>query len=275
MSRSQPGPRADLPLAAGELVVLTDERGRKRLTCLVEGDALHMNAGNVQCKDIIGLPPGRRLKTSKGKEVSILRPTLEEYILLMPRAAQIITPKDAAYIVQWADIFPGAVVVEAGIGSGGLTLALLRAVGQAGTIIGFEQRLEFANRAQKNVRGWRDRLEERLDVRIADVHAALPSLSGIDRIVLDLADPWLALPGAARALKAGGILLAYLPSVRQVDKLTGAILDHPSFTPPEVVEAWVRPWVVDHERLRPAHKILAFTGFLARTRRRGEDAAPA
>jgi tRNA (adenine57-N1/adenine58-N1)-methyltransferase catalytic subunit len=163
-------------------------------------------------------------------------------------------------------------VVEAGVGSGALTLALLRAVGETGKVIGFEQRVEFANRARKNVEAWREPLAARLDLKVADVHTELGSLTKIDRVILDLADPWLALPGALTALNAGGILLAYLPSIRQVDRLVQAILDCPELMLPEVVEAWLRPWIADRERLRPVHKILAFTGFLVRTRRRGETA---
>ena len=260
------------PLKHGDLVVLADDRGHQQLVALVDGNSLHMNAGAIPCRDLIGQLPGRRVKTGKGKEVSVLRPTLEEYMLLMPRAAQIITPKDSAYIVHWADVFPGALVVEAGVGSGALTLALLRAVGETGKVIGFEQRVEFANRARKNVEAWREPLAARLDLKVADVHTELGSLAKIDRVILDLADPWLALPGALTALNAGGILLAYLPSIRQVDRLVQAILDCPELMPPEVVEAWLRPWIADRERLRPVHKILAFTGFLVRTRRRGETA---
>jgi tRNA (adenine57-N1/adenine58-N1)-methyltransferase len=260
------------PLKAGDHVVLSDDRGHHQLACLVAGNSLHMNAGAIPCAELIGTLPGRRVKTGKGKEVSVTKPTLEEYMLLMPRAAQIITPKDAAYIVHWADVFPGATVVEAGVGSGALTLSLLRAVGETGKVIGFEQRVEFANRAQKNVDNWREPLGRRLELRIADVHAGLAALSQVDRVILDLADPWLAISGAAIALTAGGILMAYLPNVRQVDRLINAILDRQEFTLPEVVEAWVRPWIADRERLRPVHKILAFTGFLVRTQRRGETA---
>ena len=242
------------PLKNGELVVLADDRGHQQLVALVDGNSLHMNAGAIPCHELIGTLPGRRVRTGKGKEVTVLRPTLEEYMLLMPRAAQIITPKDSAYIVHWADVFPGAVVVEAGVGSGALTLALLRAVGETGRVIGFEQRVEFANRARKNVEAWREPLAARLQLEVADVHAGLGALSGIDRVILDLADPWLAVAGALRALKAGGLLLAYLPSIRQVDRLVHAILDRPELMPPEVVEAWLRPWIAERERLRPVHK---------------------
>jgi tRNA (adenine57-N1/adenine58-N1)-methyltransferase catalytic subunit len=259
------------PLKAGDHVVLADDRGHHQLACLVAGNSLHMNAGAIPCAELIGKLPGRRVKTGKGKEVTVTKPTLEEYMLMMPRAAQIITPKDAAYIVHWADVFPGATVVEAGVGSGALTLSLLRAVGEAGRVIGFEQRVEFANRAQKNVDNWREPLAKRLELRVADVHAGLGALSKVDRVILDLAEPWLALPGAATALVADGFLVAYLPNIRQVDRLLHAILDRQEFEPPEVVEAWVRPWIADRERLRPVHKILAFTGFLVRTRRRGES----
>ena len=268
--RTPLAPPCGEPFKAGDLVVLADDRGHHQLTCLVEGNSLHMNAGAIPCADLIGKLPGRRVKTGKGKEVTVTKPTLEEYMLMMPRAAQIITPKDAAYIVHWADVFPGATVVEAGVGSGALTLSLLRAVGETGKVIGFEQRIEFANRARKNVENWREPLAKRLELRVEDVHAGIGALSKVDRVILDLADPWLTLPGAISALAAGGILLSYLPNIRQVDRLINAILDRQELDPPEVVEAWVRPWIADRERLRPVHKILAFTGFLVRTKRRGE-----
>ncbi len=254
--------------ADDQLVVFVDYRGRRNLMRLKQGTTLHLNHGHLHCDDIIGKPPGTVLLTSKGKQLIVLRPTLEEYIVLMPRAAQIISTKDIPFILQWADIFPGATVVEAGIGSGALSLGLLRALGSTGRLIAFEQRVEFANRAEKNIRAFDPGYAERLTLHVADVHEGLKALNGVDRIVLDLADPWNALDGAVAALNADGIMLAYLPGIRQVDQLAREMARRDELTPAEVMEVWQRPWVIDRVRCRPSHKILAHSGFLVRSRRR-------
>lgn len=267
--------------ADGDPVILSDRRGREHLAFLEAGARLHVVAGYVDADDLIGADVGCRIRTSKGEVLAVYRPTLEEYVLNMPRVAQIIAPKDSAFIVQWADIFPGATVIEAGIGSGGLTLALLRAIGPDGRLIGFERRKEFANRARKNIEGWPEDLAGRLELRIEDVHERLGDAGPVDRVVLDLPDPWETLPGVARALRPGGILLAYLPTIRQVDQLVVAVMDTRELGNPEVAEILVRPWVADRIRLRPAQRMVGHTGFLVRARRRGvmlpgaDDSEPA
>ncbi|MBI3180502.1 MAG: tRNA (adenine-N1)-methyltransferase [Deltaproteobacteria bacterium] len=254
--------------APGDLCVLIDRRDRRYVLTLVPGEKFHGTYGWIDCDALIGAPPGLRARTSKGDTMAAYRPTLEEYVLLMPRAAQIVTPKDLAFIPYWADVFPGATVVEAGAGSGALTLALLRAVGAHGRVIAFELREEFANRARKNIEGWSDGLASRVDLRVGDVNGELAALTQVDRVVLDLPEPWQTVPAAAQALVPGGIMLAYLPNTRQVDRLAIAFLDHPSFAPPEVCEALVRPWVADRERLRPSLRMVSHSGFLVRARRR-------
>jgi tRNA (adenine57-N1/adenine58-N1)-methyltransferase len=261
-------------LASGDWVVLADRRGHKNLFRLRAGDRLHVSDGWLDCDALIGQDPGLLARTNKGEAVAIFRATLDEYIVMMPRAAQIVTPKDIALIVQWADIFPGATVVEAGMGSGALALGLLRAIGSYGRLISFELREEFKNRGVKNIEAWDAKHLERLEVRLEDVHLHLQTLTGIDSVVLDLADPWSVLDGAARAMNPGATLVAYVPTVRQVDELVGRIIDHRYFAHPEVMEAIVRPWEADKVRLRPASRITGHTGFLIRTRRLGASPAP-
>ncbi len=254
---------------ANEPALLSDRRGRTHLVVLTPGERLHNAVGYVEADALIGHPVGSRVRSSKGEVLACYRPTLEEYVLLMPRAAQIVTPKDIAIITLWADIFPGATVVEAGIGSGALSLGLLRAVGERGRVIGFELREEFANRGRKNIEAWPEPLIEHYDLRLGDVHQELGSLIDVDRLVLDLADPWETLPGAARALRPGGIVVVYLPTIRQVDQFVIAVLDDKHFANPEVIEVLVRPWVADRVRLRPEQRMVSHTAFLVRTRRRG------
>lgn len=255
--------------AADQPVIFSDRKGRTHLVVLTAGERLHNAVGFIEADALIGAEVGIRVRTSKGEVLACYRPTLEEYVLLMPRGAQIVSPKDIAMIVLWADVFPGAIVVEAGIGSGALSLGLLRAVGESGRVISFELRQEFANRAKKNIAAWPERLGERLDLRIGDVHEEIGNLTGVDRLILDLADPWETLPGAARAMRAGGILVTYLPTIRQVDQFVIAVLDDRNFANPEVIEVLVRPWVADRVRLRPEQRMISHTAFLVRTKRRG------
>ncbi len=256
------------PFRAGEPVIFIDRKTRKYLAILSEELRFNLRGGFLHGVDIIGALPGSLLHTSRGEAVRAYRATLEEYVLLMPRGAQVVPPKDIGYIVQWGDVFPGAVVVEAGVGSGALTLGLLRAVGSSGRVISFELREDFINLARKNLGNWPERLDARWEVRHGNVHEELAGLSEIDRIVLDLPDPWEALDGAAEALRPGGFLLAYNPSVRQVDRLVDAVLTHREFKEPEVSEVIVRPWIADRLRLRPSLRIVGHSGFLTRTRRR-------
>lgn len=274
-----PGLPADLqvdPAAfkLGEPITLIDSKGRRNLVFLAEGKRLHLPAGYVDPESLIGALPGARIRTNKGQVVAAYRTTLDEYVLLMPRAATVIPPKDIPFIIQFADIAPGNTVVEAGVGSGGLTLGLLRAVGGTGQVISFELREDHANRARKNIDAWPDGLGHRADIRIGDVHQELAALSDIDRLVLDLPDPHNVLDAAAKALKPGGFVVVYTPGIRQIDTFVTAVLDHRSFAEAEVAEVILRPWVADRIRLRPELRITGHTGFIARARRRGAPAAP-
>ncbi len=254
---------------AGEPVTLIDSKQRRYLVFPAAGERHSTGAGDVMADDIIGSLPGVRLRTRKNQVVAAYRTTLDEYVLLMPRAATVIPPKDIPFIVQFGDIFPGATVVEAGLGSGGLTLGLLRAVGDRGRVIAYELREDHANRGRKNVQAWPDGLASRLEVRIGDVHQELAAMRDVDRVVLDLPDPQNCLPAAAQALKPGGFVVAYTPGIRQIDTFVLASLEHPELAEPEVAEVILRPWVADRQRLRPELRITGHTGFIARVRRRG------
>jgi tRNA (adenine57-N1/adenine58-N1)-methyltransferase len=271
-----PSPAAGLAFAAGDAVTLIDTKARRTFAFLVPNGRVDVARGCVKAEALIGTLPGARLRTTAGDTVAAYRTTLEEYVLLMPRAATVVPPKDIAHLVHWADVYPGATVVEAGTGSGALTLGLMRAVGHTGKVIGFELRPDHLNRSRKNIEAWPDTRGVPFDLRIGDVHQELYKLENVDRVVLDLPDPQNAVPGAAAALKPGGIVVAYLPGIRQVDAFVLAILDHNGLAEPEVVEVIVRPWVADRQRLRPEQRIIGHTGFLVRARRRGPalEAAP-
>ncbi len=254
----------------GEPVILFDRKHRTFLVFPLAGKRLSCQCGAFESEQVIGQQPGARIVTMKGEALTAYRPTLEEYVLLMPRAAQIIPPKDLGYMLTMADVFPGAHVVEAGIGSGSLTLALLRAVGEKGRVTSFELRADHANCAIKNVERWPEReLIERLTVHKRDVVLGLAEMARVDRVFLDLPEPWIATSVAADAIKPGGILLCYLPTMRQVDQLVISMLDEPRFAYPEVAEVILRPWMADRTRLRPVMRMVGHSGFLVRARRRG------
>ncbi len=252
---------------AGDPVVIIDRKSRKYLRILAEGKTFNLRGGLLSAGDLIGRLPGCHLQTSIGETITVHPATLDEYVLLMPRGATIIPPKDIAFIVHWGDIGPGHLVVEAGAGSGALTLGLLRAIGPAGKVISFEVREDFAGRALKNITAWPEKLADRLELRLGDVREGLATLSSVDRLVLDLPEPWGVLPAASQALRPGALFIAYVPTIRQIDRLTLSLLDCPEFSPPEVAELICRPWVADRTRLRPYLIIPGHSGFILRSRR--------
>src|SRR3954447_25510211 len=199
------------PFRAGERVLLVDSKQRRHLVTLAEGGEFHTHAGFVPHAEIIGQPDGSVIRTTRGARLTAVRPTLAEYVLEMPRGAQVIYPKDLGPILVLADVFPGAQVLESGIGSGALTLALLRAVGATGHVTGYEVRADFAQRAETNVRTYLgDDLP--LTVEVRDTYEGI-DLEGLDRILLDLPEPWQVVQHAAKALRPGGIMLSYLPTI--------------------------------------------------------------
>jgi tRNA (adenine57-N1/adenine58-N1)-methyltransferase len=230
---------------------------------LERGGEFHSHAGVLKHDDVIGRSEGITVRTTMGARLVVLRPTLAEYVLEMPRGAQVIYPKDLGPILVLADVFPGARVLESGVGSGALTMALLRAVGVAGSVVGYEVRADFASRARRNVEGMLgEDVPMRIEVR--DTYAGIDE-AGLDRVLLDLPEPWRVVKHAADALRPGGILLAYLPTIGQVAQLREE-LDASAFGMAQTLEVLQRGWHIDGQSVRPDHRMVAHTGFLTTAR---------
>jgi tRNA (adenine57-N1/adenine58-N1)-methyltransferase len=259
-------PGDSAPLEAGELVLLRDERGRRSLVVLEVGGTWHSHSGAVEHDRLIGRPEGSAIATPKGVEIVVLRPTRDDFVLKMQRGAQVVYPKDQAMIVGLADVRPGMHVVEAGAGSGALTLALLDAVGPQGSVLSVERREDHAVDARRNVERFRGGPVPTWELVVGDVADVLRTTSA-HRVVLDLPEPWLALDGVAAALSPGGIVVTYLPSVPQVMEITEALWSHGGFSDVQTSETLVRGWDVEGLAVRPAHRMVAHTAFLTRARR--------
>jgi tRNA (adenine57-N1/adenine58-N1)-methyltransferase catalytic subunit len=250
-------------LRPGERVLLIDSKRRRHLITLVDGGAFHSHAGILSHDDLIGYDEGRTVRTTMGQRFIAVRPTLSEYVLEMPRGAQVIYPKDIGPILMLADVFPGANVLESGLGSGALTTALLRAVGPTGSVVGYEIRDDFANRATRNVEAYLGP-DQPLRVEVRDVYQGIDE-HDLDRVLLDLPEPWQVVPHAAKALRPGGILLSYLPTIIQVARLREALEDS-EFGMAETVEVLQRGWHIEGQSVRPDHRMVAHTGFLTHAR---------
>lgn len=252
---------------AGQKALLVDRRGRRFLLTLKAGESFHFHRGSLPHDDIIGTTEGRKVALPNGERLTLLRPRLGDFVLKMPRGAQVIYPKDLGMILMVGDIHPGATVVEAGTGSGALTIALLRAVGAEGSVHSFEVREEHADVARENIESFFGKAEN-LTIDIVDIFDEIPLEDrSADRAVLDLPEPWDALDNIARVLKPGGILVTYLPSILQVHRLTEEFGDRRGWGPAETTETLVRSWHVDGQSVRPDHRMVAHTAFLTAVRR--------
>lgn len=249
------------PLAAGERVLLVDAKERRYLVTLVDGATFHTHAGIVSHDDMIGREEGSTVTGSTGRRFLVLRPTLTDVVLKMPRGAQVIYPKDLGAIVMAADLGPGQRVLEAGVGSGALSMAVLRT---GAAVVGYELREDFAARARANVAAF---LGPEADYRVElrDVTEGIGERE-LDRVLLDMPEPWRVLPHAATALRPGGILLAYLPTINQTAELRRALDDGP-FGLADTSEVLRRTWHVTERSVRPDHRMVAHTGFLTTARR--------
>jgi tRNA (adenine57-N1/adenine58-N1)-methyltransferase catalytic subunit len=254
------GPRA---FDAGDRVLLVDNKKRRHLITLEPGGQFHTHAGIVEHDAIIGGADGLTVRTTKGARLIAVRPTLSEYVLEMPRGTQVIYPKDLGPILMLADVFPGARILESGVGSGALTCALLRATGAQGHVTGYELRDDFAERALRNVHGFLGDIVP-LSVEVRDVYEGIDEQE-IDRVVLDLPEPWRVVKHAVASLRPGGILVAYLPTILQVGRLREALADAP-FGMVETLEVLQRSWHVEGQSIRPDHRMVAHTGFLTHAR---------
>jgi tRNA (adenine57-N1/adenine58-N1)-methyltransferase len=251
------------PFTAGDRVLLVDAKRRRHLVTLAEGGAFHSHNGVLEHAAIIGKEEGVTVRTSLGARLVAVRPTLAEYVLKMPRGAQVIYPKDLGPIVMLADVFPGARVLESGVGSGALTATLLRAVGPTGHVHGYELRSDFAERAVRNVEGFLGP-DQPLTVEVRDAYEGFDVVD-LDRVLLDLPEPWRVVKHAESALRPGGIFLAYLPTIGQVMRLREELAGS-AFGMVETVEILQRSWHVDGQSVRPDHRMVAHTGFLTHGR---------
>ena len=247
----------------GEQVLLIDQRGKRHLIFLRKSETFHSDRGWITHDAIIGQPEGSWVRSSMGLRYLAFRPTLAEFVLEMPRGAQVIYPKDLAMILFWADVYPGCRVLEAGMGSGALTLALLRAVGSTGLVTGYEIRDDFARRAQANVEGFLG-TDVPLTVEVRDIYEGI-EVTDIDRVLLDLPEPWRVVKHAEQAMHPGGIMLAYLPTIGQVARLREELAGS-AFGMIETLEVLQRTWHVDGQSVRPDHRMVAHTGFLTHAR---------
>jgi tRNA (adenine57-N1/adenine58-N1)-methyltransferase catalytic subunit len=254
------------PLQDAEQVLLIDQRGKRHLLFLRKSETFHSDRGWISHDAIIGRPEGTWLRSSMGLRYLAIRPTLADYVLEMPRGAQVIYPKDLAIILFWADIYPGCRVLEAGTGSGALTLTLLRAVGPEGRVITYEQREEFGRRALANIH-MRVGEVANLTVRLGAVEDGIAEEGPVDRVILDLPEPWKLSQLVAGALRPGGIFLAYLPTIIQSHQLSETLQREPQWALVETFETLLRPWNIEGQSVRPFHRMVAHTGFLTVARR--------
>jgi tRNA (adenine57-N1/adenine58-N1)-methyltransferase len=251
------------PFVAGDRVLLIDAKQRRHLITLAAGEAFHSHTGVLDHGLLIGQEEGVTVRTTMGSRLIAVRPTLSEYILKMPRGAQVIYPKDLGPILMLADVFPGARVLESGVGSGALTMTLLRAIGPTGHVFGYELRADFAERAQRNVESFLGP-DLPVSVETRDVYDGI-DVDDLDRVVLDLPEPWRVVKHAEASLRPGGILLSYLPTIGQVMRLREE-LDGSAFGMAETLEVMQRGWHVDGQSVRPDHRMVAHTGFLTHAR---------
>jgi tRNA (adenine57-N1/adenine58-N1)-methyltransferase len=255
------------PFAVGDRVQLTDAKGRHYTMLLTGGGEFHTHRGAIAHDAVIGLPEGSVVKSANGDPFLVLRPLLVDYVMSMPRGAQLIYPKDAAQIVLEGDIFPGARVLEAGAGSGALTCSLLRAVGPEGRVISYEVRADHAEHARRNVETFSGRVPDNWRLILSDVaDTDLPDRS-VDRVVLDMLAPWEVLDTVSRVVVAGGVLIVYLATVTQLSKTVEALREQQCWTEPRAWETLQRGWNVVGLAVRPQHNMRGHTGFLVSARR--------
>ncbi|MEV4513748.1 tRNA (adenine-N1)-methyltransferase [Dactylosporangium sp. NPDC049525] len=253
------------PFQPGDRVQLTDPKGRMHTIVLEAGKEFHTHRGALPHDDLIGAPDGSVVTSAGGTAYLALRPLLSDYVLSMPRGAQVIYPKDAAQICAMGDIFPGARVLEAGAGSGALTCSLLRAVGTTGTVTSYEMREDFAAIARRNVESFLGGPVEGWTLRVGDV-AGCEDV-GFDRIILDMLTPWEILPLVSRALIPGGVFIGYVATTPQLSELVEALREDGGYTEPRAWESLVRDWHVEGLAVRPDHRMIAHTAFLVSARK--------
>ncbi|MGB3056132.1 MAG: tRNA (adenine-N1)-methyltransferase [Acidimicrobiales bacterium] len=252
----------DRSFRVGEEILLMDRKKRRYLVALEDGAEFHTHSGFIPHSEIIGQPEGAVVRSSRGATFTTFRPTLSDFVLKMPRGAQVIYPKDLGPILMLADIFPGARVLESGVGSGALSMTMLRA---GAVVTGYELREDFASRALKNVTTFGgSELTDRYRVENRDCYEGIDE-ENLDRVVLDLPEPWQVVGHAEKALHPGGIILAYTPTIIQAVQFRERLVDS-SFELAETIEVLNRGWNIDGTSVRPDHRMVAHTGFLTHAR---------
>ena len=254
------------PLAAGDRVTLHDPKGRRHSVLLEAGRSFHTAKGAIAHDDLIGGPEGVLVTSTGGAQYLALRPLLAEFTVTMKRGAAVVYPKDAAQILMAADIFPGARVVEAGVGSGALSMSLLRAIGPTGTLYSYERRADFAEIAERNVTNFFGVRPDNWQVRLGDLATDLGP-EPVDRAILDMLAPWDCVPAVADALEPGGVFCAYVATTTQLGRIVETLRAHTGFTEPEATESSLRPWHAEGLAIRPGHAATGHTGFLVTARR--------
>jgi tRNA (adenine57-N1/adenine58-N1)-methyltransferase len=254
------------PFEPGERIMFVDQRDRTYLVKLQAGGTFHTHSGSLAHDLVLGREQGARFETSGGMVLMAFRPRFADYVLKMPRSAQVVYPKDLGPILVHADIYPGARVLEAGTGSGALTIALCRATGPEGRVVSYELRPEHRERAVSNIEGFFGKVPDGLDLREGDLREVAGTGERFDRAVLDLPEPWGALDTLAEVLEPGGVFAAYLPTTVQVQQLVLA-LGQGGFHHEETFETLHRSWHVTDRSVRPDHRMVAHTGFLTIGRR--------
>ena len=263
------------PLRAGDRVQLTDPKGRLHTITLTTGREFHTHSGRFAHDQLIGRPEGSVVTNTAGISYLALRPLLADFVLSMPRGAAVVYPKDAGQVVAMADIFPGARVVEAGVGSGSLTMSLLRAVGDQGSVHSFERRDDFASIARGNVETFFGSPHPAWRLTVGDLADCLDDTE-VDRVVLDMLAPWECLDAVARALLPGGVLICYVATATQLSRVAEAMRADGRYAEPAAWESIVRGWHLEGLAVRPQHRMVGHTGFLVTARRLADGtAAPA
>jgi tRNA (adenine57-N1/adenine58-N1)-methyltransferase catalytic subunit len=260
-------------LAVGDRVQLTDPKGRMHTITLVEAKEFHTHKGAIAHDALIGSPEGSVVTTTGNVTYLAMRPLLADYVLSMPRGAAVVYPKDAGQVVHMGDIFPGARVVEAGVGSGALTMSLLRAVGDRGRVASYERRQDFADIARSNVEAFFGGPHPAWSLTVGDLVESLDE-TDVDRVVLDMLAPWECLDAVSRALVPGGVVICYVATATQLSRTAEALRTHGTFTEPHAWESLVRGWHLEGLAVRPEHRMVGHTGFLMTSRRLADGVAP-
>ena len=252
--------------AVGDRIQLTDPKGKLYSFTIIAGKEWHTHKGWITHDELIGMPEGSVVSTTGGLAFTVFKPLLADYVLTMPRGATIVYPKDAAMIIGLADIYPGSRTLEAGVGSGALTISLLRACGASGSVHSVERRAEFAENARANVENYFDGPPENWRLTVGDVQDQIV-VDSYDRVILDMLAPWECVDIAAQALRPGGVFMAYVATTTQLSATAEAIKADGRFTEPESSETLVRGWHHEGLAVRPQHRMIAHTGFLIQSRR--------